>query len=75
MPLLLPFLGSFLLSALCQIPQGWKQADNCTTTTRLEGRPYSKPYYDKGNPSTIIDHQYIPIRSVNSINLKAHQKF
>lgn len=55
---LLLFLRGILLSAVCQIPRGWKQADNCSTTTTLQGRPYTKPYYDEGNPSTIIDQKY-----------------
>jgi len=46
------------LSAACQILQDWKRTGNNTTTTTLEGRSYLKPYYNKENPSTSIDHQY-----------------
>lgn len=56
--LLLSFQRNLQLSAVCQIPQDWKQTGNYTTTTTFEGRPYLKPYYNEENLSTSVDHQY-----------------
>lgn len=53
-----PEQGTFHLSAVCQIPGGWKQAGNHTTTTAAEGRSDLKPCHNE-NPSTSIGHQYL----------------